>query len=180
MTAVRRAWWAASTPGAFYASLDEEVRLRSAIAVAASAALLGSVLAGLLLARASGSAPGPFLLTVPALALPYLLILGMLGSFVLMRPAELDLRAFEIVAWAWVPIGWLALAVAPIGLWAPGPSLAVAALLLPPWHLWMVWSGVVVHAGARPRAAVIGYGLTVFGLPLAMATFVTAILSSLP
>ena len=33
--------------------------------------------------------------------------------------AGMDLRAFEVVAWAWVPSGVLALSLLPIGLFAP-------------------------------------------------------------
>lgn len=177
---VGRAWRAVSHPAAFFASLGDEPRLAPALASAAVSAAIGSLVAGVLLARATGSdAWLPFLLGAPALALPYLAIVTLLGALTLMRPAGMDLRAFEVVAWAWVPSGVLALSLLPIGLFAPWPTLAGAAAMLPPWHLWLVWRGTDAYAVARPRTAVALYVAAVFGLPTALLAFTTTVLSNL-
>ena len=181
MNPLRRAWRAASAPEAFFADLDpSQVRLVPAFTTAAVCAGIGAVLVGLLAARATGSVAWPFVVGVPAVALPYLAILVMLGSLVLMRPGGMELRAFEVVAWAWVPTGWLAVAVTPVGWFAPGPALLVAALLLPPWHFWVLWRGVEAFAPARTRTTAVLYGVVVFAVPFGITVFTLWVLSTLP
>lgn len=176
----RRAWRAASLPGAFFAELDDEPRLGPALRAAFASGAIGAAAAGLLLARATGSdAWLPFVLMVPVVALPYLAIVTLLGALTLMRPAGMDLRAFEVIAWAWVPSGMLALSVLPIGWLVPWPALASAGLLLPPWHLWLVWRGTQVHAVANARVAFVLYVVAVFGLPSALGVFILVVLSQL-
>ncbi len=180
MNPLRRAWRAASAPEAFFAGLDStQVRLPAALATAAVFAAVGAAVAGLLAARATGSVPWPFLLGAPAVALPYLMIIGMLGALVLMRPGGMELRAIEVVAWAWVPAGWSALAVAPVGWFAPAPALLVAALLLPPWHLWVLWRGIEAFAPARQRTTAVLYGVVVFAVPFGISAFTLWVLSAL-
>lgn len=178
---VRLIWRAISHPRAFFARLDDRPQLGLALAVMAVSALVGSIVAALLALRATGSdAWAPALLGVPVAALVYLAVVTMLGGLTLMRPAGLDLRAFEIVAWAWVPSGALALSLLPIGLFAPWPTLLVGALaLLPAWHLWMIWRGLEVHALRGRRAAFLFYVLAVFGLPTVLTLFTATVLSSL-
>ena len=176
----RDAWRAASHPRAFFTTLDDRPSLRPPLAAAAVSALLGSLVLGVIAARATGSdAWLPFLLGAPLLVLPYLAIVTLLGGLMLMRPAALDLRAFEIVGWAWTPTGLLALSVLPVGLFAPGPTLLGAAVLLPPWHLWVVWRGVEIHAAGGARSAFLLYIAAVFGLPSALLAFTVTVLSNL-
>lgn len=179
MTPLRRAWRAASAPRAFYADLPDRPALGTAAAAAAIAGLVGSVVLAAVAARATGSAPLPTLLVVPALALPYLALVTVLGGLVLMRPAALDLRAWEIAAWAWTPAGFLGLALLPIGLAAPAPTLFAASLMLPLWHLWLVWSGTSTHASGRPRLAVVLYAAAVFVAPTGLTIFTLAVLTPL-
>ncbi len=176
----RDAWRAASHPRAFFSALEDRPSLPPPLAAAAASALVGSLILGVVAARATGSdAWLPFLLGAPVLVLPYLAIVTLLGGLVLMRPAALDLRAFEIVAWAWTPTGLLALSVLPVGLFAPVPTLLGAAVLLPPWHLWVVWRGVEAHAAGGARAAFILYIVAVFGVPSALLAFTVTVLSNL-
>lgn len=178
--AARDAWRAASHPRAFFATLDDRPSLAAPFAAAAVSALVGSWVLGIVAVRATGSdAWLPFLLGAPVLTLPYLAIVTLLGGLMLMRPAALDLRAFEIVAWAWTPTGLLALSILPVGLFAPWQALLGAALLLPPWHLWVVWRGVEVHAAGGARTAFVLYIVAVFGLPSALLAFTVTVLSNL-
>lgn len=180
VSTARDVWRVASHPRAFFAAQGDRTRLGAPIAAAGVSTLVGSWILGVVAARATGSdAWLPFLLGAPALTLPYLAIVTVLGGLMLMRPAALDLRAFEIVAWAWTPIGLLALSILPVGLLAPWPALAGAALLLPPWHLWVVWRGVEVHAAGGARTAFILYIVAVFGLPSALLAFTVTVLSNL-
>jgi len=173
-------WRAASHPAAFFAGLGEEPRLGRAAAVAAASAAVGALIAGFLALRVSGSdAWAPFLLAGPALALPYVAIIAVLGGLVLMRPSGMDLRAFEVVAWAWTPSGLLALSLLPIGLLVPGPALAGGLAMLPAWHLWLVWRGVQSFAAGGVRTAFALYAAAVFGLPLALLAFTVSVLARL-
>lgn len=177
---VRLAWRAVSYPAAFFAALGDEPRLAPALASAAVSGAVASLVAGALLVRATGSdAWLPFLLGAPGVALPYLAIVTLLGALTLMRPAGMDLRAVEVVGWAWVPSGVLALSLLPIGWFAPWPALAGAAVMLPPWHLWLVWRGTDAFAVARARTAVALYAAAVFGLPTALLAFTVAVLGNL-
>lgn len=180
MNPLRRAWAAVSRPRSFYASLSDRPALATAAATAALSAVVGTAALALVVARATASdAWLPWLLGVPALLLPYLTLIALLGGLVLMRPAGLDLRAWEIVAWAWVPAGFVGVSLLPIGLLAPWPALVVGASLLPLWHLWLVWSGTETFAAGRPRLATTLYGVTVFGLPLLLVGFTAVVLSTL-
>lgn len=179
MNPAASAWAAASRPRAFFASLDDRPEIGRAAAVAAASGLLGSLATAMLLIRATDSTGWlPLVLGLPALVLPYLALISLLGGLVLMRPAALDVRAWEIVGWSWLPAGFLGLTLLPIGLVAPVPTLVGGMLMLAPWHLWMVWSGTIVHARANERAAVILYAVTVFGLPLVLIGFTLAVLSN--
>lgn len=176
----RTIWAAASHPQAFFDSLDDAARLGPALVAMVLSALVASLVAGALLLRATSSdAVGPIVLGTPAVILLYLAQVTVLGGLTLMLPAGMDLRAFEVVAWAWVPSGVLAVSLLPVGLFAPLPALLVGALLLmPAWHLWIVWRGVGTFAVARPRFAMILYVLVVFALPAVFLAFITLVLSN--
>ncbi|MDZ7800630.1 MAG: hypothetical protein U5K81_07555 [Trueperaceae bacterium] len=178
MTQLRRAWRAASVPGRFFEDLPDEPALGAAAAAGGVSLLMGALALGVVLARGTASDAWPlFLLGTPLMVLPYAVLVSILGSLVLMRPAGMDLRAFEIVAWAWVPSGFLAVSLLPIGWFAPWATMAGALAMLPAWHLWLVWRGTEVHATARPRAAAILYLLSVFGLPSVLVAFTLSVLS---
>ena len=180
-SALRSAWRAVSHPRAFFCSLEDRPALGAAIGtMAVSAAIASLVLAVLILRATASDAVLPLLVGVPAAVLPYLAIVTMLGGLTLMRPAGLDLRAFEIVAWAWVPAGVLALSLLPIGLFAPLPTLLGGAfVLLPAWHLWLVFRGLEVHADRGLRSAFLFYVVAVFALPAVLLAFTAAVLSTL-
>lgn len=179
--AARTLWRAVSHPSAFFAELTERPRLGSAFAAMAASALVAAVVAGVVAARATGSdAWLPFLVGVPAGVLPYLAVVTVLGGLTLMRPAALDLRAFEIVAWAWVPSGVLALSLLPIGWFAPWPTLLGGVLvLLPAWHLWIVFRGLETFASGGRRPAFVFYVVAVFALPSVLTVFTATVLSTL-
>lgn len=178
---IRSLWLAVSHPRAFFERLDERPKLGIAFAVMAASAGVAALLAAAAVLRATSSnALIPVMLGVPLATLLYLAIVTALGSLTLMRPAGLDLRAFEIVAWAWVPLGVLSVSLIPVGAFAPLPTLLAGAFVLAPaWHLWMVWRGVEVHAVGGQRTAMGFYVLAVFVLPSALMAFTAGILATL-
>lgn len=181
MTGLRRAWAAAAAPGPFFAALPDTPALGPAIASAAASLLVALAVLALVLARATESAAlAPFLVATPAVVLPYVALISVLGSLLLMRPAGLDLRAFEIVAWSWVPSGFLAVSLLPVGWFAPWPTLGGSALMLPVWHLWLVWRGTEAHAVGGARTAWLLYLAAVFGLPLVLTGFTLGVLARVP
>ena len=177
----RTIWSAVSHPQAFFRSLDDRPRLGPALTVMFLSAFVASLVAGAMLLRATASdAWLPVVLGLPLAVLPYLAIVTLLGGLTLMRPAGLDLRAFEIVAWAWVPTGVLATSLLPIGLFAPWATLLGGALLvLPAWHLWLVWRGVEAFAVRGARTAMIFYVVAVFALPSVLLAFTATVLANL-
>lgn len=178
MRPLRRAWAAAAAPGPFFAALPDTPALGPAVLSAAASLLVAVAALALVLVRATDSAAfAPFLVATPVVVLPYVVLISVLGSLLLMRPAGLDLRAFEIVAWAWVPSGFLAVPLLPVGWFAPWPTLAGAALMLPVWHLWLVWRGTQAHAVGGARTAWLLYLVAVFALPLVLTGFTLTVLS---
>lgn len=178
MNPLRRAWSASSHPRAFYATLPDRPELGRAAATAAIAVTAAALALAAVVVRLTDSTGWlPLLLGVPAVVVPYLALITLLGGLVLMRPAGLDARAWEIVAWAWVPAGFLGLSLLAIGLAAPLPALIGAVVMLPPWHLWLVWRGTERFAVGRARTAFLLYAATVFGLPLVLVVSTLAVLS---
>lgn len=169
MGGIRTLWAAASAPSRFFARRAErEPRPLRALAVAVLAVSLGAAVAGWALALATASDPWVIVLGTVAVVLPYLLLVWALGGLALVRPARLDLRAWEIAGWAWLPAGFLALALAPVVPIAPLVALAVGILLLAPWNLFIVVGGLRVHAPpAGVRTAALLYLAAVFVAPLA-------------
>lgn len=168
-----RGWWqAVSAPEAFFRRLEPHPpRLLAAGAAALASGSVGLLVLGLAVARATASDPlllaGAFL----ALGLGYLVAAWLLGGIALTRPAGLDLRAWEVAAWAWVPAGFLGVSLLPVAWFFPLPSLAVGLLALPLWHLWIVFAALRVLAPARVRLAGGLYLLVVFVFPLLVAGF---------
>jgi hypothetical protein len=175
------AWRAVSHPRAFFAGLDDRPQLPLALAVMGVSVLAGSAILALLALRATGSdAWAPILLGVPVALLVHVATVTLLGGLTLMLPAGLDLRAFEIVAWSWVPAGALAVSLLPIGLLAPWSTLFGGVLVvLPAWHLWMIWRGLEVHALRARRAAFLFYVLAVYAFPTLLVVFTAWVLSRL-
>ncbi len=165
---VREAWWAASAPTSFYRALREasEPRLARAFAAAALSAALAGVVLALAFVRATAS--DGFLLAAALIGTGLLgvtALLVLLGGLVMVRPAALDLRAWEIAAWAWVPAGALAVSLAPAAVFAPAPAAAVGLIAWPFWHVAMVASGVAVFAPARRVVTLTLYLVAVFVVP---------------
>lgn len=176
---LREAWWAASAPGAFFEALEERPAVGRASLAGLASVTVAALIAAALIARATGStALLPIVLGFPAAVLPYVALVTLLGGLILLRAAGLDLRAWEVAAWAWVPAGFLAVALLPIGLLAPAATLIGGLLMLPPWHLWLVHAGTRAHAAGGVRAAVTLYVLVVFIAPAALVLFTLVMLSA--
>jgi hypothetical protein len=165
--ALRRSWRAASTPGDFFADLPDAPRVASATIPALLSVAAGALILAWAIARATSSdAWLPILLLVVPGLLIYSATLWLLGGLVLSRAAELDLRGWEIAAWAWVPTGFLALSLLPVVAVFPVTSLMLGTLGLPVWHLTVVHAGLARFAPAGGRRALLLYALVILAAPL--------------
>lgn len=178
----RQAWWAASAPRSFFLSLHAAPHAR--VGRAATAALLSWLVAAtvgaLAFVRATGS--DGFVVAVAlllAIGLPYLLMAVFVGGLVMVRPAQLDLRAWEIAAWAWVPAGVLALSLLPAALVAPAPAALLGVAVAPVWHIVLVLHGVRVFAPARLGVAIVLYLVAVVVVPLLLTAVSYAVMSAM-
>ena len=83
----------------------------------------------------------------------------------ILRPAQLDLRAWEIVAWSWVPAGPVALSLLGALLVAPLLALALGYALALGWHIALVHHGLGAFAPAQRRRSLALYLALVLLLP---------------
>lgn len=165
---MRRLWTAVSRPAAhFEATREREPRLWGSLLEALVAAAVGLLVLALAVLRGTGSdAVLPLLLGAETIGLLLVAAAWFLGGLVLVRPAPLDVRAWEVAATAWLPAGVLGLSLLPVALLAPWPSLFVGLALLPAWHLAVVHGALRVHVPDRAGRLTALYALVVFGLPL--------------
>ncbi len=178
----RDAWWAASAPTSFYRMLQATSAPRLARACTAAAASIVLACAALALAFVRATHSDGFLLAwgfLSAVALPLLAMLLLLGGLVMVRPAALDLRAWEISAWAWVPSGVLAVSLAPAALVAPVPAVVLGLLAWPFWHVALIASGVSAFAAQRRAVAVGLYLVAVFLVPGLLLAVSYAVMSGM-
>jgi len=179
---VRDAWWAASAPTSFFRRLQAAngPRLVRAFTAAALSVVLACAALALAFVRATDS--DGFLLAwgfSSAIALPLLAMVLLLGGLVMVRPAALDLRAWEIAAWAWVPAGALAVSLTPAALVAPIPAIVAGTVAWPFWHVALVASGVSVFAPQRRIVAVVLYLVAVFLVPGLLLAVSYAVMSGM-
>jgi hypothetical protein len=179
---LRDVWWAASAPAGFFRARERDPEPRVWRAVVAAAAAVSVALAVLSLAfvRATASDGWALVWTVASLVgLPYLALALLLGGLVMVRPAELDVRAWEIAAWAWAPAGALAVSLAPAAYLVPLPAVAVGLLAFPFWHVIVLVHGVNVFARRRRLATTALYVVAVFLVPLLLTVVSFAVLSGM-
>ena len=182
VTLVRDAWWAASAPTSFYRMLHGASAPRLARACTAAALSVVLACAALALAFVRASDSDGFALAwgfLSAIALPLLAMLLLLGGLVMVRPAALDLRAWEISAWAWVPAGVLAVSLAPAALVAPVPAVVAGLVAWPFWHVALVATGVGVFAAQRRAVALTLYLVAVFLVPGLLLAVSYAVMSGM-
>lgn len=179
---VRDAWWAASAPASFFQALQQDPapRLWRAVLAALLAVLLALAVLSLAFVRATAS-DGWLLvwLLACAIGVPYLAMVLLLGGLVMVRPANLDLRAWEIAGWAWVPAGALALSLAPATYFAPLPAAALGLLVFPFWHVVLVVNGVTAFAPTRRLITTVIYLVAVFLVPALVTAVSYAIMSGM-
>lgn len=164
---LRALWRSASAPRVFFeARSDEEPRPLRSLAVGLASGLVGALVAGWALALATGSDPWIVILATAGLSLPYLVLINALGGLAIVRLGRLDLRAWEITGWSWVPAGFLGVALAPVVQLGPLPALAVGLMLLPAWNIFVVVGGLRAFAPPeRIRAASLVYIAVVYLAP---------------
>jgi hypothetical protein len=168
---LRDAWWACSAPTSFFRHLDDEpARPLRAVAAAFVAVSLACGTLALAFVAATGSDGWWLVAAVTlALALPLVGMLGFLGGLVVVRPAGLALRSWEVVAWAYAPAGALALSLLPVALPFPAPSAAAWFLAFPVWHVVVLWAGLRTLGTGRPAVAMAWYVATLTVVPLLLA-----------
>lgn len=179
---VRRIWRAASQPSEFFAATDAEPDLWSAAGPALLSVTLGAlVLAAAIVRATSSDAWLPILLfVVPGLVL-YSGALWLLGGLALARSAAMDLRGWEVAAWAWVPTGFLALSLLPVVAVFPVTSLIIGLLGLPLWHLSIVRAGLRQFAERKAGRTFLLYALVVLAAPItAMVVGLLAYFGTVP
>ncbi len=177
--ALRRLWSIVTGPYAFFASTDarEPIVLRALGAGAASAAV-AYLIGGLGLARATDSDALGLTLIVLALGLGYTGLTWFLGGIVLSRPARLELRAWEVTGWAWLPAGIIAVSLLPALFFAPLPALVVGVILFPVWHIWMIVAAARAFAPDRVRLSSLLYVGAIFAFPALLSAFTLWVISA--
>jgi hypothetical protein len=179
----RDAWWACSAPLGFFGSIEaqgEPRPSRAALAAGLSVALaLGVLSIAFVLATASD---GLLIVYAAALALgmPAFALVLLLGGLVMVRPAALDVRAWEVAAWAWTPAGALALSLLPAVFVAPGVAALAGTVAFPVWHVVVLTSGLRVLAPTRLGAATASYLVAVLLVPAILGAIGFAIVRGAP
>lgn len=175
---LREHWRVASRPLPFFQRLaDEEPRLLRAGLAGAASVIIALLVAALAILRLSDSdAYLPILLGVPLLGLVNWLLIWGFGGLVVMRPAQLDLRGWELAAWSWAPAGLLGLSLLPAVFLAPLPSLILGYAATLTWHIALLNSGLRVFAPQRRLRSMLWYLLAVVVLPWAFFALMFALL----
>lgn len=178
----RDAWWAASAPTSFFTALhaSRAPRLARAAGAATLSALVGLTVLAVAFVRATDS--DGFVIAwalATAVALPYLALVVLLGGLVLVRPAALDVRAWELALWSWVPAGVLGASLAPAALVAPVPSAVAGLVALPVWNAVIVASALRAVAPRRAMPALALYLGAVHLVPALLTLVSYAVMSSL-
>jgi hypothetical protein len=168
----RDAWWACSGPSSFFRQLEgEEPRVGRAVTAAFASVALACAVLALAFVRLTASDGYLVVLALTlALLLPLTALLVLLGGLAVVRPAALEVRAWEVVAWAYAPAGALALSLLPVTPFFPGPSAAALVVGFPIWHLVLLAAGLRSMA-SRPRAAFAWYVGALAVVPL-LLTFI--------
>lgn len=167
---IRTLWQAASRPEAFFKRLEPlEPQIPRAFLIALASVLFSLVVASLLFARLTNSTGIlPILLFgLVAGGLTWLLSWA-LGGLVLLRPARLDIRAWELCAWSWVPAGIMAFSLLPVAFFAPLPSLIFGVLGTLGWQVTILATGLRVFTPEHARAGLTFYLIFVLLLPVGL------------
>lgn len=173
---LQRLWVAASRPQEFFAEFPPQPRLLRAVRPALVAVVLGAVMFSWAIARgtSSDSLVAVMLVVLPGAVL-YAATLWLLGGLALARTADLGERGWEIAAWAWLPSGFMAIALLPVVAVFPVTSLVIGMLGLPIWHLVVVHAGLCRFAPTKMRRALIIYGAVVLAIPLTVIVGASAL-----
>jgi hypothetical protein len=162
-----RLWRASAHPGEFFATLPASPRLWEATRAGLLSVAVSSLVFSWAIGRGiSSDAWLPILLLVAPGAFLYVTLLWLVGGLALARAGSLDRRGWEVAAWAWVPAGFMAVALLPVVAVFPVTSLAAGLLGLPVWHLAVVYRGLAEFAEHRARSALVIYALVVLAAPL--------------
>ena len=112
-------------------------------------------------------------LAIP-LGLVYLILIWLIGGFIIMNTAYIGLVAWEIVALAWIPIGFIALLFSPLAWLMPAPGILFFGIALSIWHLVIIHGAIKTLSPTKTRPTFLLYLGTVFFLPTSLfALFIT-------
>lgn len=161
-------WLAVSRPHEFFAGFPPHPRLLLALRPATLSVLLGASMFSWAIARGTSSDSLAVTLVILPGAVLYAAVLWLLGGLALARSAELSERGWEVAAWAWVPAGFMAIALLPVVAVFPVTSLVVGLLGLPVWHLAVVHAGLREFAPSKWRRALLIYAVVVLAAPLTL------------
>lgn len=167
---LRTIWRAASRPQPFFERLYEAppnlARSSLAAVLSVSFALLALALA--IITATDSTAYAPIILFVLSGGLVYWLLIWVLGGLVIIRPAALDIRGWELVAWSWVPVGVVALSLVPVIFMLPLVAIIAGLFGACLWHLALLNTALRVFAKRGRAAALLWYIGCVMVLPWLM------------
>jgi hypothetical protein len=161
---LREAWFAASKPAAFAASLHDQPREKRAVADRHPR-----------VPRSTGSTWWLVMLIAAPLGagLAWLLQAG-LGALVLLRPGGLGALAYLLLAWSFAPAAWVSTSLWPAALFDAQATFISAVVVLPLVHV--LWLAVALSAleVRRPFWTLLLYVSVTLVLPLALLAWVLA------
>jgi hypothetical protein len=167
---IRTIWRAASRPQPFFEKLKEAPPnlLYSSLAAMLSVSFALVALAFAIIVATASTAYAPIVLGLLLAGLFYWLLIWALGGLVIIRPASLDIRGWEIVAWSWVPAGVVALSLIPVVFIQPLIAIFAGVFGVYIWHIGILSVALGVFAEKGRVRAMIWYIGCVMVLPWLM------------
>lgn len=180
---IRVMWRSASAPRPYFQNLaEQESAIAAGILCALSAFVTSTLLGALGFIIVTGSDA-----YLPVLAFALVTSAGLsfffwgLGALVIQRPANLDVRAWEIMGWSWSPLLLTSISLLPAILLVAISRLPVSViswLLLPAgmigawlWHLRVLAAALHAFAPGQVTRSLVFYLIFIFALPFGLLTF---------
>lgn len=167
---IRTIWRAASRPQPFFEKLKDAPPnlIKSSLAAMLSVGFALIVLAVSIIMATDSTAYAPIVLFLLLGGLFNWLLVWALGGLVIIRPAFLDIRGWEIVAWSWVPAGVVALSLIPVVFIQPLIAIFAGVFGVYIWHIGILSVALGVFAEKGRVRAMVWYIGCVMVLPWIM------------
>lgn len=163
---LKQAWQAVANTHVFFEGLvSQKVRVPQAVLTALVSVSVALLIIAIALVRISASAAIPVILFVLVAGLINWLLLLALGGLVIMRPAQLDVRAWELVAWAWTPAAYIALSLLLVTFYYPVIALVLGIILFNGWHLSMLYGALRTFAPDKAARSCVWYAFSILLAP---------------